>query len=53
MDDLVPTTPAGDTVVDEGDDSIELDLPPKDDGDVLAQTTANPPVSNSNRPLSS
>ena len=49
MDDLVPMTPAGDTVVDEGDDSIELDLPPKDDGVVLAQTTANPLVSNSNQ----
>ena len=49
MDDLVPMTPAGDTVVDEGDDSIELDLPPKDDGDVLGQTTANPSVSNSNQ----
>ena len=48
MDDPMPTTPAGDTVVDEGDDSIELDLPPKNDGVVLALPAANPPVSNSN-----
>ena len=48
MDDPMPTTPAGDTIVDEGDDSTELDLPLKDDGVVLAMPAANPPVSNSN-----
>ena len=35
MDAPIPSTPVGDAVVDESDDSIEPDLPPKDDGVVL------------------
>ena len=35
MDDPMPLTPAGNTVVGESDDSTESDLPPKDDGVVL------------------
>ena len=48
MDDPMPSTPAGDTVVGESNDSTELDLPPKDDGVVLAQPTADPLVPTSN-----
>ena len=48
MDAPIPSTPAGDAVVDEIDDSTEPDLPPKDDGVVLAQLAANPPVTTSN-----
>ena len=36
MDDPMPSTPVGDTVVGESDDSTESDLPPKDDGVILA-----------------
>ena len=48
IDDAMPTTPVGDTVVGDSDDSTKLDLPPKDDGVVLAQPAANPAVSTSN-----
>lgn len=48
MDDPMPTTPVGDTIIDEDDDFAEFDLPPKDDNIVLAQLVANPPVSTSN-----
>ena len=48
MDAPIPSTPAGDAVVDEIDDSTEPDLPPKDDGVVLAQLAANPLVTTSN-----
>ena len=48
MDDPVPSTLAGNTVVGESDDSTESNLPPMDDGIVLAQPTANPPVTSSN-----
>ena len=48
MDDPMPSTPAGDTIVGESDDSTELDLPPKDDGVILAQPAANPTVTTSN-----
>ena len=48
MDAPISSTPAGDVVVDKSDDSTELDLPPKDDGVVLAQPAANPPVATSN-----
>ena len=48
MDAPIPSTPVGDAVVDESDDPIEPDLPPKDDGVVLAQPAANPPVTTSN-----
>ena len=41
MEDSMPTTPAGDTVVDEGDNSIDLGLPPKGDGVIFAQLAAN------------
>ena len=36
MEESMPTTLAGETVVDEGDDSIDLGLPPKGDSVVLA-----------------
>ena len=48
MEDSVPTTPTGNTVTDEGDNSIDLGLPPKGDDVVLAQAAANPPVPASN-----
>ena len=48
LDDLVPMTPAGGTVADKGDEPINLDLLLNDDGVVLAQPTANPPVPASN-----
>ena len=48
MDDPMSLTPTGDTVVGESDDSTESDLPPKDDGIILAQPVANPPVTTSN-----
>ena len=48
MEDSMPATPAGDTVADKGDNSINLGLPPKGDGVVLAQLDANPPVPTSN-----
>ena len=48
MDDPMPLTPVGDTIVGGSDDSTESDLPPKDDGVVLAQPTADPPVTSSN-----
>ena len=47
MDDPVPSTLVGDTVG-ESDDFIELDLPPKDDGVILAQPATDPPVTTSN-----
>ena len=36
MDDPMLSTPAGDTVIGESDNSTESDIPPKDDGVVLA-----------------
>ena len=48
IDDPMLSTPAGDTVVGESNDSTKSDLPPKDDGVVLAQPVANPPISTSN-----
>ena len=41
MEESVPTTPAGNTVADEGDN-------PKDDSIVLAQPAANSPIPSSN-----
>ena len=41
MDDPMPSTPAGNTIVGESDDSTESDLPPKDDGVILAQLAVN------------
>ena len=48
MDVAMPTTTASDTVIGDNDDSTKPDLPPKDDGAVLAQSAANPPISTSN-----
>ena len=48
MDAAMPMTPAGDPVTGDGDGSTMSDLPSKDDGVVLAQPAANPPVSTSN-----
>ena len=48
MDDPMSMTLAGNTIVDESDDPTGLDPSPKDNGFVLAQPTANPPVSSSN-----
>ncbi|KAL0013299.1 hypothetical protein SO802_000368 [Lithocarpus litseifolius] len=51
VDDPLPTTPAGDTVAGESDDSTESNLPHKDDGVVLAQPAVTPPVTTSNPPI--
>ena len=48
MDAAMPTTPASDIVIGDNDESTKSDLPPKDDGAVLAQPAANPPISTSN-----
>ena len=48
MDAPISSTPVGDAIVDESDDSTEPDLPSKDDGVILAQPTANPPITTSN-----
>ena len=44
MDDPLPSTPVGDTILDETDDSTELEPDPKDDSVILTQPAANPPV---------
>jgi len=48
MDAPILLTPTGDAVVDESDDSTEPNRPPKDDGVVLTQLAADPPVTTSN-----
>ena len=48
VDDPMPSTLASNTVVGESNDSTESDLPPKDNGVVLAQPTIDPPVTTSN-----
>ena len=48
MDDPMPSTPAGDTIMGESDDSTKSDLPPKDDGVVLAQPAVNTSVTTPN-----
>ena len=48
MDEPMLTTPTGNTIVDENVDPTGSDPPPKDDGFVLAQPTANPLVPSSN-----
>ena len=48
MDHPVPSTLASNTVIGGSDDSMESNLPPMDDGIVLAQPTANPPITSSN-----
>ena len=51
MDDLVPTSPIGDDIVDEGDSSPESNLPPKDDGVVvIAQPATNLPHASTSNP---
>ena len=44
MDDPFPTTPAGDAIPEETDDSTELEQDTQDDSVVLAQPAMNPPV---------
>ena len=44
MDDPLLSTPAGNTILDQTDDSIESELDPKDDSIVLAQLVADPSV---------
>ena len=44
MDDPLPLTLVGDTIQEETDDSTESEFVSKDDSVVLAQSTANPPV---------
>ena len=44
MDDPLLSTPAGDTIQKETNDSIESESDPKDDSIVLAQLAADPPV---------
>ena len=48
VDDPMPSTLASNTVVGESNDSTKSDLPPKDNGVVLAQPTVDPPVTTSN-----
>ena len=48
VDDPMPSTLASNTVVGESNDSTESDLPPKDNGVVLAQPTVDPPDTTSN-----
>ena len=48
VDDPMPSTLASNTVVGESNDSTESDLPPKDNGVVLAQPTVDPLVTTSN-----
>ena len=48
VDDPMPSTLASNIVVGESNDSTESDLPPKDNGVVLAQPTVDPPVTTSN-----
>lgn len=48
MDDPLPSAPADEPVMDESDNSTELDLPPKDDDVVMAQPAADPPAPISN-----
>ena len=51
MDAPMTTTPASDPVASDGDDFAISDPLSKDDGFVLAQPAANPPVSISNPPV--
>ena len=44
MDDPLPSTPVGDTIFEETNDSTKSEEVPKDDSVVLAHPTANPPV---------
>ena len=44
MDDPLPTTPAGDTIPEETDDSTKLEQDTQDDSIVLVQPAMNPPV---------
>ena len=44
MDDPLPSTPTGDTIFQEIDDSIQLKRDPKNDGVVLAQPAAEKPI---------
>ena len=48
MDEPMPTTPTGDTIVDKSVNPTGSDPSPKDDGFVLAQPTTNPLVPSSN-----
>ena len=48
MDDPMPLTPASNTIIGKSDGSTEPDLPPKDDGVVLAQLAVNPSVTTPN-----
>lgn len=45
MDDPLPSTPVGDTIFEEVDDSTQLDLDPKNDSVILAQPVMEKPVS--------
>ena len=44
IDDPLSSNLAGDTILEETDDSTESELDPKDDSVVLAQLATNPPV---------
>ena len=44
MDDPLPSTPVGDTIFEETDDSTKSKPNPKDDSVILAQPAADPPV---------
>ena len=52
MDNVEPTMPVGDVIVDEGDGSPKSNLPPKDDGVIiLAQPATNLPHVFASNPL--
>jgi len=44
MDDPLPSTPIGDTIFEEIDDSTELEKVPKDDNVILAQPAVDQPI---------
>jgi len=44
MDDPLPTTPAGNAIPEETDDSSELEQDTQDDSVILAQLALNPPI---------
>ena len=44
MDDPLPSTPTGDTILEESDDSTEPEADPKDDSVVVAQLAVDQPV---------
>ena len=44
MDEPLPSTPAGDTILEDSDDSTKSEVDPKDDSVVLAQPIVHQPI---------